>query len=167
MPSNSTTDYLRVSSSIMNRWSVEISGAAVMVYNTTTTVCDKPTHEVEIMPIIIDINFDSNSGVYSALQFIKDEHSKWKLPGIPLVCFDTPLWRRAMVVKHHKNLTIFILQGNFHKQLCDQASIGWITKTQLFLKLSPQSMAKIWPRTFSMAATMRGRSDATASSRRP
>ena len=92
MPSNSTIDYLWVSSSIMNRWSVEISGAAVMVYNTTTTVCNKPTHEVEILPIIIDINYDSNSGVYSALQFIKDEHSKWKLPGIPLVCFGTPLW---------------------------------------------------------------------------
>ena len=49
---------------------------------------------------------------------------------------------------------MFILQGNFHKQLCDLASIGWLTKTQVFLKLSPQSMAKIRPRTFSMAATM-------------
>ena len=44
------------------------------------------------------------------------------------MCFDTPLWRRAIVVKHHKNLTMFILQGNFHKQLCDLASIGWLMK---------------------------------------
>ena len=51
-----------------------------MVYNTPTTVCDKPTHKVEILPKV-DIKSDSNSGVYSALQFIKDEHSKWKGDG--------------------------------------------------------------------------------------
>ena len=64
--SNSAIDYLKVSSSIMNRLSVQISGAAVMVQNIPTTVCDKPTHEVEILPII-DVKSDSNSGVYSAL----------------------------------------------------------------------------------------------------
>ena len=90
-------------------------------------------HSVFFCPLI-DLKSDDLSCIYTTLLYVVSEHDKCKLPGKPVVTFDNPLWRKAMIVNHHKKLDVLILPGNFHNQMSYLGAIGYLTKNMGLLE---------------------------------
>lgn len=84
-------------------------------------------HSIFFCPII-DLKSENMSCILTTIEFVIGQHDKYNFPGIPILTFDAPLWKKAMIVKHHYKFNIFILPGNFHKQLSSLAGIGYLMK---------------------------------------
>ena len=119
----SVIDYLRVSASIVRTSTVQISGVMRGIYSKDV----HDTHSVIYCPVI-DLKSDSNSRVYTSPLYVIEQHRKLGLHGLPIIMFDMPLWKRAMIVKFHMKLKIIILMGNFHNEMASVAGIGYLMK---------------------------------------
>ena len=119
----SVIDYLRVSASIVRTSAAQISGVRRVIYSKDV----HDTHSVIYCPVI-DLKSDSNSHVYTSLLYVIEQHRKLGLPGLPIITFDMPLWKRAMIVKFQMKLKIIILMGNFHNEMASLAGIGYLMK---------------------------------------
>ena len=53
---------------------------------------------------------------------------------MPIVTFDNPLWKKAMIVNNHVKINILIIPGNFHNQMSSLGAIGYLTKNTGFLE---------------------------------
>ena len=114
----SVIDYLRVSASIVRTSTAQISGVMRGIYSKDV----HDTHSIIYCPVI-DLKSDSNSCVY-----VIEQQRKLGLPGLPIITFDMPLWKQAMIVKFHMKLKIIIHMGNFHNKMASLTGIGYLMK---------------------------------------
>ena len=132
-------DYLRLSHALINVKALnpQISGSMHII-----TKGDKfpGKHQIEYLPII-DLSSTNPSCMRTTLEYIIDHHSKLKLPGVPLVGFDQPLWVLSMQVKNALDLNVVPLLGNFHAQMSFLGSIGYVMSQSGFA----EALATVYP----------------------
>ena len=121
-------DYLRVSASICKQNTLQISGAMRVLCKHNSA---PDAHKIEFLPIVDLVSTDM-SCIYTTLNFVVDQHTRFGLTGKPILTFDQPLWQKAMIVNHHSGFDLFIMMGNFHIQMCALAAIGFLMKNTGF-----------------------------------
>ena len=112
-------DYLRVCASLTSH-QPPVSG---LMKNITRHNTHPGQHTIEYLPLI-DLKSTDLSSIFTALEFIEVQHKLLKLPGIPVIGFDQPLYKAAMIVRHHKKTRVDLVLGNFHTQMSFLGAMG-------------------------------------------
>ena len=82
-------------------------------------------YQVEFF-LLIDLDPNNMSTVFTSLMFVSDQCKKYKLE--PVVTFDQPLWLKAVMIKKNNCLPITILLRSFHRQISFLGSVCYFVR---------------------------------------
>ena len=82
-------------------------------------------YQVEFF-VLIDLDPNNMSTVFTSLMFVSDQCKKYKLELV--ATFDQPLWLKAMMIKKNSCLPITILLRSFHRQISFLGSVCYFVR---------------------------------------